>query len=131
MSECRLDVFKLTIIAMRGLNIRCRIHLRVHRENSISFHSEWDMIVVTVFFSILNQMEFYLVQNQWKTVITIRIHSILKEMEIYFSLVQKEEAVDFQILFMIIESACLEALGEIVLVRRSQTHGEGLAGNYF
>ena len=30
---------------------------------SISFHIEWDMIVVTVFFSILNQMEFHLVQK--------------------------------------------------------------------
>ena len=31
----------------------------------ISLHIEWDMIVVTVFLSIFNQMEFYLVQN-WK-----------------------------------------------------------------
>ena len=38
----------------------------MHWENyiSISFHIEWDMIVVTVFLSILNQMEFYLVQNR-------------------------------------------------------------------
>ena len=38
----------------------------VHWENyiSISFHSEWDMIVVTVFLSLLNQMEFHLVQNR-------------------------------------------------------------------
>ena len=37
------------------------------RENyiSISFHIEWDMIVVIVFLSILNEMEFHLVQN-WK-----------------------------------------------------------------
>ena len=40
--------------------------LRLNWENyiSISFHSEWDMIVGTVFLSILNQMEFYLVQNR-------------------------------------------------------------------
>ena len=31
---------------------------------SISFHIEWDMIVVTVFLSILNQTEFHLVQNR-------------------------------------------------------------------
>ena len=31
---------------------------------SISFHIEWDMIVVTVFISIENQMEFHLVQNR-------------------------------------------------------------------
>ena len=31
---------------------------------SISFHIEWDMIVVTVFLSILIQMEFNLVKNQ-------------------------------------------------------------------
>ena len=31
---------------------------------SISFHIEWDMIVVTVFLSILNQMIFHLVQNR-------------------------------------------------------------------
>ena len=38
----------------------------VHWENyiSISFHLEWDMIVVTIFFSILNQMQFHLVQNR-------------------------------------------------------------------
>ena len=30
----------------------------------ICFHIEWDMIVVTVFLSILNQMEFNLVQNR-------------------------------------------------------------------
>ena len=38
----------------------------VHWENdiSISFHIEWDMIVVTVFLSILNQMEIYLVQSR-------------------------------------------------------------------
>ena len=36
----------------------------LHWENyiSISFHIEWGMIVVTVFFSILSQMEFQLVQ---------------------------------------------------------------------
>ena len=38
----------------------------VHLENyiSISCHIEWDMIVVTVFISILNQMVFHLVQNR-------------------------------------------------------------------
>ena len=38
----------------------------MHWENyvSISFHIEWDMIVVTVFLSILNQMEIHLVQNR-------------------------------------------------------------------
>jgi len=38
----------------------------VHGENSYSifFQIEWDMIVVTVFLSILNQMEFNLVQNR-------------------------------------------------------------------
>ena len=38
----------------------------VHWENyiSISFYFEWDMIVVTVFLSILNQMEIQLAQNR-------------------------------------------------------------------
>ena len=38
----------------------------VHWENYISnsFHIEWDMIMVTVFLSILNQMDFHVVQNQ-------------------------------------------------------------------
>ena len=38
----------------------------IHWENyiSISFHIEWDMIVGTVFLSILNQMDFLLVQNR-------------------------------------------------------------------
>ena len=31
---------------------------------SISFHIEWDVIVVTVFLSIMNQMDFHLVQNR-------------------------------------------------------------------
>ena len=31
---------------------------------SISFQIEWDMIVVTVFISILNQIKFHLVQNR-------------------------------------------------------------------
>ena len=31
---------------------------------SISFHIEWDVIVVTVFLSILNQIEFHFVQNR-------------------------------------------------------------------
>ena len=43
------------------------VKVNIHWENniSISFHIEWDMIVVTVFLSILNQLEFHLVQN-WK-----------------------------------------------------------------
>ena len=31
---------------------------------SISFHIEWDMIVVTIFISILNRMDLHLVQNR-------------------------------------------------------------------
>ena len=40
----------------------------IHWENyiSISFHMEWDMIVVTVFLSILYQMKFHLAQNRKK-----------------------------------------------------------------
>ena len=38
----------------------------LHGENfiSISFHIEWDMIVVTVILSLLNQMELHLIQNR-------------------------------------------------------------------
>ena len=41
------------------------LELTYHWENYISifFQIEWDMIVVTVFLSILNQMEFHLVQK--------------------------------------------------------------------
>ena len=50
---------------------------------SISFQIEWDMIVVTVFLSILNQIEFHLVQKiERKTVTTTISHSMWKEMEI-------------------------------------------------
>ena len=37
----------------------------LHSENYISifFHIEWDIIVVTILLSILNQMEFHLIQN--------------------------------------------------------------------
>ena len=38
------------------------LHWEKHISNS--FHIEWDMIKVTVFLSILNQMEFHLVQNR-------------------------------------------------------------------
>ena len=49
------------------LLLRPKIFARLqHWENyiSISFHSEWYMIVVTFFLSILNQMEFHMVQNR-------------------------------------------------------------------
>ena len=82
-------------IAPRGfkwLSIRRPWHQRrtfdrrrfcIHWENyiSISFHIEWDMIVVTVFLSILNQMEFHLVQKiERKMVTTIISNSIWKQM---------------------------------------------------
>ena len=40
--------------------------IRLHWENYIfiSFHIEWDMVVVTVFLSILNRMVFHLIQNR-------------------------------------------------------------------
>ena len=37
-------------------------HLKNYISNS--FQIEWDMILLTVFLSILNQMEFHLIQNQ-------------------------------------------------------------------
>ena len=42
------------------------VHHGLHWENyiSICFHIEWDMVVVTVLLSILNQMEFHLIQNR-------------------------------------------------------------------
>ena len=53
------------------INIRAAIRAPafpsyMHRENfiSISLHIEWNMIVVTVFLSILNRMEIHLVQNR-------------------------------------------------------------------
>ena len=45
------------------------------------FHIVWDTIVVTVFLSILNQIEFHLVQNQKENGTTILSHSMWKEME--------------------------------------------------
>ena len=55
-----------------------------HWENYIyiSFHIQWDMIVETVFFSILNQMEINLVQIERETVTTIISHWMWKEKEI-------------------------------------------------
>ena len=55
----------------------------VHWENyiSISCHIDWDMNVVTVFFSILYQMDFHLVQIERKTVTTIISQSLWQEME--------------------------------------------------
>ena len=46
--------------------VAARLSSFIHWENcvSISFLFEWDMIVVTVFILILNQMEFHFVQNR-------------------------------------------------------------------
>ena len=44
--------------------VDCVTPLHWEKLYSISFHIKWDMIVVTVFLSILNQMEFHLVQNR-------------------------------------------------------------------
>ena len=41
---------------MKPSHVRC--------ENYISFQIEWDMVVLTVFLLILNQMEFHFVQNR-------------------------------------------------------------------
>ena len=54
-------------------------------DSTIPRDIEWDMIMVTDFLSILNQMVFHLVQNQRKTVTTIISHSMWKELEIVFS----------------------------------------------
>ena len=48
---------------------------------SISFHIEWDMILVTIFLSILNQMDSIWFKIENKTVTTIISHSLWKEME--------------------------------------------------
>ena len=45
---------------------------------SVSFQSEWDMIVVTGFLSILKQIEFHLVQNRKKSCRHDHIPSNLK-----------------------------------------------------
>ena len=68
----------------RELLGRPRLKIAVHQENyiSIAFYIEWDMIVVTVFLSILNQMEIHLVQNGRKTVTTIISHSMRKELDV-------------------------------------------------
>ena len=57
-----LTVWWLHTEAVLSYQITCLMHW----ENmySISFQIEWDMVVVTAFFSILNQMEFHLVQNR-------------------------------------------------------------------
>jgi len=49
-------------------------HTEKSRIYSISFHIEWDMIVVTVILSILNQMEIHLVRN--RKVFQIRVFSV-------------------------------------------------------
>ena len=72
-----VNVNMWTLITTKDINIwwfpgnfycknerKCRKHLNWENYISISFHIEWDMIIVTVFFSIVNQMEFHLVQNR-------------------------------------------------------------------
>ena len=56
---------------------------------SISFQIEWDMIVVIVFFSILNQMEFHLVQNRKDNYYHDHIPFNVKENRILVYSVQK------------------------------------------
>ena len=55
-----------TYLKQRYERYSAEMTFKMHWENciSISFHIEWDMIVVTVFLSILNQMEVHLVQNR-------------------------------------------------------------------
>ena len=61
----------------------CAETVRWENYISISFQIEWYMIVVIVFLTILNQMEFHLVQKiESKTVTTIISHSMWKEMEL-------------------------------------------------
>ena len=54
-----------------------------HWENyySISFQIEWDMIVVTVFLSILNQMEIHLVENRKENCHHDHIHEFYSDQE--------------------------------------------------
>ena len=61
----------------------------LHWENyiSISFHIEWDMIVVTVFLSIFSILKWNSIwfKIERKTVTMIISHSIWKELEVLFS----------------------------------------------
>ena len=57
---------------------------------------EWDMIVVTVFLSILNQIVLNLVQNQRESVTMIISHSIWEEMETWFSQCRENYWHDFR-----------------------------------
>ena len=71
---CPYMNFRRTCVAMsrplsvlKKLQTFCKLMLaRATRRNyiSISFHIEWDMIVMTVFLSILNQMNIHLFQNR-------------------------------------------------------------------
>ena len=65
--EVYLPISLRTIILFRATYVAwLETVASVHWENCTSnfLHFEWNMIVVTVFFSILNQMEFNLVQNR-------------------------------------------------------------------
>ena len=65
----------------------------MHWENYVSnsFHIECDMIVVTVFFSILNQMEFHLVQiDRFDSIERKVFLSILNQMELHLIQNRKE-----------------------------------------
>ena len=61
-SILRASILSLLTVAYTAVSLI----MGLHWENyvSISFHTEWDIIVVTVFLSILNQMGFHLVKNQ-------------------------------------------------------------------
>ena len=76
---------------MEGCNQRKHFS-KIHWENyiSFSFHIEWDMIVETVFLSILNQMELHLLQIERKIVITT-IYPIRFERKWKYSFLSAEE----------------------------------------
>ena len=62
------SIWKL-VCHIRSYKYHTSLYHGLHWENyiSISFHIEWDMIVVTVFLSILNRMDFHLDQNRKET----------------------------------------------------------------
>ena len=57
-----LNVTKQTEYCSFECNIPCTVRWEIYV--SIYLHNEWDMIMGTDFLSILNQMEFHLVQNR-------------------------------------------------------------------
>ena len=95
-------------------------HIYWENYASNSFQIEWDMIMVTVFLSILNQMEFYLVQNRKENYHQYHIPFYMKGNGILvFSVHQKGKGPSEEIVHQVYEK--VTSIGRLNIYERTST----------